>query len=199
MKKYFLIATMALGSFIALPSCNQGEKAGDATTTAPAADANAAAAGAVAADPNAAVNPAGDPAAAAAAKEAAAADAANANLPKTTVKFNEMEHDFGKIKAGDKVKYSFKFKNNGKEPLIINSAKGSCGCTVPSYPKEPVAPGAEGVIDVEFNSAGKSGAQTKTVTLNANTDPNPTRLTIKAEVEGGAAPAAAPGAPAAGH
>lgn len=191
MKKYFLIATMALGSFIALPSCNQGEKAGDATTTAPAADANAAAAGAVAADPNAAVNPAGDP--------AAAADAANANLPKTTVKFNEMEHDFGKIKAGDKVKYSFKFKNNGKEPLIINSAKGSCGCTVPSYPKEPVAPGAEGVIDVEFNSAGKSGAQTKTVTLNANTDPNPTRLTIKAEVEGGAAPAAAPGAPAAGH
>ncbi len=200
MKKYFLIATMALGSFIALPSCNQGEKAGDATTTAPAADANAAAAGAVAADPNApaAANPAGDPAAVAA-KEAAAAEAANANLPKTTIKFNEMEHDFGKIKQGDKVKYSFKFKNNGKEPLIINSAKGSCGCTVPSYPKEPVAPGAEGVIDVEFNSAGKSGAQTKTVTLNANTDPNPTRLTIKAEVEGGAAPAAAPGAPAAGH
>mgnify|MGYP002368555356 CR=1 FL=1 len=198
MKKYFLIATMALGSFIALPSCNQGEKAGDATTTtAPAADANAAAAGAVAADPNAAANPAGDPAAAAAADAAAAA--ANDKLPKTTIKFNEMEHDFGKIKAGDKVKYSFKFKNSGKEPLIINSAKGSCGCTVPSYPKEPVAPGAEGVIDVEFNSAGKSGAQTKTVTLNANTDPNPTRLTIKAEVEGGAAPAAAPGAPAAGH
>lgn len=198
MKKYFLIATMALGSFIALPSCNQGEKAGDATTTtAPAADANAAAAGAVAADPNAAANPAGDPAAAAAADAAAAA--ANDKLPKTTIKFNEMEHDFGKIKAGDKVKYSFKFKNSGKEPLIINSAKGSCGCTVPNYPKEPVAPGAEGVIDVEFNSAGKSGAQTKTVTLNANTDPNPTRLTIKAEVEGGAAPAAAPGAPAAGH
>lgn len=196
MKKYFLIATMALGSFIALPSCNQGEKAGDATTTT-AADANAAAAGAVAADPNAAANPAGDPAAAAAADAAAAA--ANDKLPKTTIKFNEMEHDFGKIKAGDKVKYSFKFKNSGKEPLIINSAKGSCGCTVPSYPKEPVAPGAEGVIDVEFNSAGKSGAQTKTVTLNANTDPNPTRLTIKAEVEGGAAPAAAPGAPAAGH
>lgn len=197
MKKYFLIATMALGSFIVLPSCNQGEKAGDATTTAPAADANAAAAGAVAADPNAAANPAGDPAAAAAADAAAAA--ANDKLPKTSVKFNEMEHDFGKIKAGDKVKYSFKFKNSGKEPLIINSAKGSCGCTVPSYPKEPVAPGAEGVIDVEFNSAGKSGAQTKTVTINANTDPNPTRLTIKAEVEGGAAPAAAPGAPAAGH
>lgn len=197
MKKYFLIATMALGSFIALPSCNQGEKAGDATTTAPAADANAAAAGAVAADPNAAANPAGDPAAAAAADAAAAA--ANDKLPKTSVKFNEMEHDFGKIKAGDKVTYAFKFKNNGKEPLIINSAKGSCGCTVPNYPKEPVAPGAEGVIDVEFNSAGKSGAQTKTVTINANTDPNPTRLTIKAEVEGGAAPAAAPGAPAAGH
>lgn len=189
MKKYFLIATMALGSFIALSSCNQGEKAGDtaATTTAPAADASA---GAVAAaDPNApAANPANpamnvDPA-------AAAAEEANAKMPKTSITFKEMEHDFGKIKQGDKVKYAFKFKNTGKEPLVINSAKGSCGCTVPSYPKEPVAPGADAVIDVEFNSAGKSGAQTKTVTLNANTDPNPTRLTIKAEIEGGAAPAA---------
>lgn len=189
MKKYFLIATMALGSFIALPSCSQGEKAGDtaATTTTPAADANAAAI--AAADPNApAANPANpamnvDPA-------AAAAEEANAKMPKTTIVFKEMEHDFGKIKQGDKVKYTFKFKNTGKEPLVINSAKGSCGCTVPSYPKEPVAPGADGIIDVEFNSAGKSGAQTKTVTLNANTDPNPTRLTIKAEIEGGAAPAA---------
>ncbi|OWY22426.1 DUF1573 domain-containing protein [Sphingobacteriales bacterium UPWRP_1] len=104
------------------------------------------------------------------------------NLPKTTVEFAEMEHDFGKINEGDKVSHVFKFKNTGKEPLIIASAKGSCGCTVPEYPKEPIAPGAESQILVEFNSKGKKNMQTKTVTINANTDPNPMRLTIKADV-----------------
>ncbi|PSJ74912.1 hypothetical protein C7N43_21610 [Sphingobacteriales bacterium UPWRP_1] len=104
------------------------------------------------------------------------------NLPKTTVEFAQMEHDFGKINEGDKVSHVFKFKNTGKEPLIIASAKGSCGCTVPEYPKEPIAPGAESQILVEFNSKGKKNMQTKTVTINANTDPNPMRLTIKADV-----------------
>jgi hypothetical protein len=67
--------------------------------------------------------------------------------------------------------------------LIIENAQGSCGCTVPSYPKEPVAPGATGEILVKFNSAGKSNAQQKTVTLTANTEPIQTILTIKAFVE----------------
>lgn len=110
--------------------------------------------------------------------------------PKTTIEFDAMSHDFGTIDEGDKVAHTFKFKNTGSEPLIINSAKGSCGCTVPEWPKEPVAPGGEGEIKVEFNSKGKKNAQTKTVTINANTDPNPTRLTIKAQVtpaEGGEA------------
>lgn len=199
MKKFFLLATFAVGSFVALSSCNQGEKAGDATATtensaaAPAdasaaAPVDAAAAAANPADPNNPVN-------AAAAAEAAATEA-NSKLPKTTIKFETMEHDFGKIKQGDKVKYAFKFTNSGKEPLVINSAKGSCGCTVPNYPKEPIAPGATGVIDVEFNSAGKSGNQSKTVTISANTDPNPTRLTIKSTIEGGTAPANATPLPA---
>lgn len=106
------------------------------------------------------------------------------NQPKTTVEFKEMEHDFGKHKEGEKLEHIFKFKNTGKEPLIIANAKGSCGCTVPQWPKEPVAPGTEGEIKVVFDSKGKPGQQSKTVTVTANTEPNPVRLTIKAEIEG---------------
>lgn len=102
---------------------------------------------------------------------------------KTTIQFEETVHDFGKLKQGDVAEHSFKFTNTGKEPLIIENAQGSCGCTVPSYPKEPVAPGASGEIQVKFNSAGKSNAQQKTVTLTANTEPIQTILTIKAFVE----------------
>jgi hypothetical protein len=103
---------------------------------------------------------------------------------KTTWKFDKSEHDFGKLKQGESAEYKFKFTNTGKEPLIIENAQGSCGCTVPNYPKEPIAPGASGTIDVRFNSAGKNGAQQKTVTLTANTDPSITTiLTIKADVE----------------
>lgn len=97
--------------------------------------------------------------------------------------FAENAHDFGKIIQGEKVSYSFKFKNNGSSALVISSAHGSCGCTVPRYPKEPIAPGAQGVIDVTFDSDSKSGMVSKTVTLVANTNPNTTVLTITAEVE----------------
>lgn len=113
---------------------------------------------------------------------AADANAVDPNIPKTTMSFSDMTHDFGNIQEGDKVSHVFTFTNNGDEPLIINSAKGSCGCTVPEWPKEPIPPGGESDIKVEFNSKGKAGKQTKTVTINANTDPNPTRLTIKADV-----------------
>ncbi|HRD39901.1 MAG TPA: DUF1573 domain-containing protein, partial [Bacteroidia bacterium] len=68
------------------------------------------------------------------------------------IKFEEEEHDFGRITQGEKVSYAFKFKNIGKGNLIIASAAGSCGCTVPEFPKEPVLPGQEGKINVVFNS-----------------------------------------------
>jgi outer membrane biosynthesis protein TonB len=100
----------------------------------------------------------------------------------TTMVFEKELHDFGSIKEGEKVTHIFKFKNTGDKPLIISDAKGSCGCTVPSYPKEPIAPGKSGEIKVEFNSAGKKGSETKFVTLNANTIPAETRLTVKANV-----------------
>jgi hypothetical protein len=120
----------------------------------------------------------------------------SASRPATTVQFSETEFDFGKMKQGDQVEHVFKFTNTGNEPLIIEDAKGSCGCTVPSYPKEPIAPGATGEILVKFNSAGKSNNQQKTVTLTANTNPLNTILTIKAFVE---VPAGSEKAAPAGH
>ena len=97
--------------------------------------------------------------------------------------FEKEVHDFGTIIQGEKVAYSFKFKNSGEGDLIITSAKGSCGCTVPEWPQEPIAPGAEGVIDVVFNSDGKSGQQNKKITIVANTVPNTKVLAINGTVE----------------
>lgn len=98
------------------------------------------------------------------------------------IEFEKTEHDFGMIKQGDKVTYIFKFKNTGEGDLIISKAKGSCGCTVPEYPKEPVKPGTEGQIKVSFNSAGKHGKQTKSVTLMTNTEKGTERLEIHANI-----------------
>ena len=87
----------------------------------------------------------------------------------TTVQFTETEFKFGTIKEGDKVEHIFKLKNTGPKPLIIANAWGSCGCTVPDYPKDPIAPGAESQVKVTFNSTGKKGEQHKSVTMQMNT------------------------------
>jgi len=102
--------------------------------------------------------------------------------PVTSMTFAENSHDFGTIDEGDVVTHVFKFTNTGDTPLILDRCKGSCGCTVPQCPKEPIAPGAEGEIEVKFNSKGKKNKQTKTVTINANTVPEQTRITISANV-----------------
>ena len=97
----------------------------------------------------------------------------------------EFEDDvlnFGTISQGEKVKQRFKFKNVGKSNLIISNAKGSCGCTVPLWPKQPIKPGQEGIIEVVFDSNGKQGRQSKTITLVANTVPNTKVLAIKGDV-----------------
>jgi len=98
-------------------------------------------------------------------------------------KFEHMEFDFGKIKQGDQVGHIFKFTNEGTEPIIITQAHGSCGCTVPDWPKEPIKPGETGEIKVTFNSAGKMGVQDKTVTINSNATVNPIVLHVKGTVE----------------
>jgi len=106
--------------------------------------------------------------------------------PLTSITFNETEYDFGEIKDGDKVTKVFTFTNTGKEPLIISNAKGSCGCTVPDWPKQPIAVGETGELKVVYSSKGKGSVEgkneTKRVTVTANTDPAQTFLNIKAKV-----------------
>ena len=102
--------------------------------------------------------------------------------PITTVEFGEMEFDFGEAEAGEIVKHTFVVKNTGDELLVITNAKGSCGCTVPHYSKEPIRPGETGVFHVEFNTKNKKGKQAKRITITANTDPAQTFLTIKGTV-----------------
>ena len=103
-------------------------------------------------------------------------------LPLTVLKFDHMIYDFGRINEGDRVKTQFKFTNAGAKVLLITHAQASCGCTVPTTPKDPIKPGESNVIDVEFNSVGKKGETSKTVTIEANTKPRQTVLTIKATV-----------------
>ncbi|MFM7105325.1 MAG: DUF1573 domain-containing protein, partial [Flavobacteriales bacterium] len=88
-----------------------------------------------------------------------------------------------KIKQGESVECVFKVTNTGNEPLIIEEAHGSCGCTVPDYPKDAIAAGETKDIKVKFNSAGKQGPNTKTVTITANTEPLQSVISIKADVQ----------------
>lgn len=102
-------------------------------------------------------------------------------LPK--IEFDKIEHDFGTINEGDVVETEFIVKNTGESDLIIANAKGSCGCTVPNPPKEPIAPGDSAPIKVTFNSSGKPGNQSKTVTLTTNTENGRETFTIRAKVK----------------
>jgi len=105
---------------------------------------------------------------------------ANSDLPE--IKFEEETHDFGRISQGEKVTHAFKFKNTGNANLIISSANGSCGCTVPEYPKKPILPGEEAVVNVVFSSEGKSGMVEKTVTMVTNCEPSTKIIYIKANI-----------------
>ncbi len=116
--------------------------------------------------------------------------------PLTSMAFPETEFDFGEIEEGEKVVHEFKFKNTGKEPLVISKAQGSCGCTVPDWPREPIAVGEEGVIKVQYDSRGKGKAraeggraENKRVTITSNTDPAQSFLYIKGKVYKTDAPA----------
>ncbi len=84
------------------------------------------------------------------------------------IKFEEKIYNFGKIIQGDTVEHTFVFQNIGTEPLKITSARGSCGCTIPSYSSEAIKPRGKGEVFVRFKSAGKRGMQNKTVTLMTN-------------------------------
>lgn len=111
----------------------------------------------------------------------AAPQAAPVNDP-TVMSFAQMKHDFGTINQNTENEYVFTFTNDGDKPLIIETANGSCGCTVPEFPKEPIAPGATGEIRVMYKPGKQKGLQNKTVTVIANTNPRETRLNISANV-----------------
>ncbi len=96
--------------------------------------------------------------------------------------FDKEFHDFGDIQEGKTVNTTFEFTNTGDVPLVITSANGSCGCTVPDWPRSPIAPGETGSIKVSFNSTGRSGKNDKTVTIEANTVPRTTVLKITSNV-----------------
>jgi hypothetical protein len=82
--------------------------------------------------------------------------------------FREYEHEFGKIAAGEKVACIFTFENKGRGPLVITSVTSSCGCTVPKYDTNPIPPGKTGIVEVVFDSSGRSGRQTKSITVASN-------------------------------
>ena len=106
--------------------------------------------------------------------------------------FGMMEYDFGTIEEGQVIEHEFKFTNSGQAPLVISNIQASCGCTTPDWTKSPVKPGEEGYVKVAFNSSGKSGVQSPTVTIQANTSPNVTRLRLKGNVDKNTASASKP-------
>jgi len=95
------------------------------------------------------------------------------NGPK--IDFTKETHDYGTIKYGADGSCSFEFKNTGNAPLIISNAKGSCGCTVPEWPKEPIAPGAKASIKVKYDTK-RPGAINKSVTITSNAVNEPTKV-----------------------
>lgn len=103
--------------------------------------------------------------------------------PTTSIGFASATHDFGRIMQDTDNKHVFKFTNTGKEPLVITNAVGSCGCTVPEYPKHPIAPGETAELRIEYKPGKQEGKQNKTVTVTANTEPSQTVLRILADVQ----------------
>lgn len=107
-----------------------------------------------------------------------------ADKPMAQIKFNEYEHDFGTVKAETPNRYTFKFVNTGDNPLIIENARSTCGCTVPEWPKEPIPPNGTGEILVEYKPKAAVAGQRdqKQVTVTANTPERNTVLKIAANV-----------------
>lgn len=98
------------------------------------------------------------------------------------IKFETVSHDFGKIATNGNGTFDFSFSNTGKEPLLLKNVSSSCGCTVPEWPKEPIAPGAKGSIKVKYNTA-NIGPFTKTITVYSNGSASPITLRITGTVE----------------
>jgi hypothetical protein len=96
--------------------------------------------------------------------------------------FREYQHDFGKVSEGEKLSYTFIFDNKGTGDLVISSATTTCGCTLPKYDKKPIPPGGNGNLEVVFDTSGRDGTQTKTITVKSNAKIPVVLLKITAQV-----------------
>ncbi len=104
-------------------------------------------------------------------------------MAQPAITFKEMIHDFGSFpEKGGKVTYDFSFTNTGNEPLIISNVRSTCGCTVPQYPKEPIAPGASGIIKATYNPQGRPGKFNKPIYVTTNASAERVSLRIKGVV-----------------
>ena len=112
----------------------------------------------------------------------ASADGIEKDVKVPAFKFDEIRFHFGEVYEGDQLSHIFKFQNSGNGDLVISDVSTTCGCTVAGYSKDPVKPGNNGEIEIKFDTKGKSGMQSKTITVLANTIPATKVLTISAEV-----------------
>jgi hypothetical protein len=101
---------------------------------------------------------------------------------KAELVFREYEHDFGRVAEGEKISWQFVYENKGAGSLVLNTVSTTCGCTVPKYDRKPVAPGGKGSIEVVFDTSGRSGKQTKIISVMSNSIKPVTMLRITAEV-----------------
>ena len=97
--------------------------------------------------------------------------------------FKEYEHHFGQVAEGEKISWQFTFENNGTSDLVLNAVTTTCGCTVPKYDTKPIPPGRQGSLEVIFDTSGRNGMQTKTVTVKSNASKPIVLLKISAEVQ----------------
>ncbi|TAF77975.1 MAG: DUF1573 domain-containing protein [Bacteroidetes bacterium] len=107
------------------------------------------------------------------------------------IEFEKISQEFGDIKQGQVVNATFKFKNKGKSPVILSNVQTTCGCTVPQWTRDPIAPGKTAEINATFNSSGKMGQQNKVITVFSNAKNSQTQVSIVCNV----VPADAPAAP----
>lgn len=101
---------------------------------------------------------------------------------KAKIVFRDYEHSFGKVSEGEKLSYVFRFDNQGTASLVIASALTTCGCTVPRFDRRPIPPGKSGTLEVVFDTSGKEGMQTKTITVKSNASVPVVLLKITAEI-----------------
>ena len=99
------------------------------------------------------------------------------------INFDENFYDFGTIAQGEKVSHTFKFRNIGSGQLVITDVTTSCGCTASKYSLEPVAPGAEGMVEVIFDSYGREGRQMKKISVWTNCGNDPVTLKILTNID----------------